>query len=275
MLSLSAFASHDWGRDALNHKRVAKVVSLLRERAGLNVWFDETHMRGNVLDSMCRGIDESDCVLVFVTAAYVDKVQRGSNNDNVRREFMYASSVKADSMIAIRFDAHLGSRWQGPVGMVLGSQFYIDLSRDELITDAAITSLVQLIKTHSRHKTAAMRRLKSAARVSRWSTAKPPIRRPPADTKDGALQIGGLVLKGHEKDLAVAQPLPRGGAGPDVRGRVQKVASLLNLNTSNLHIVQILARAADTLGVAEQDDVFYERLKKVECHLGLTAFSCE
>ena len=64
--TIRVFASHDWGKYSANHARVAQIVAALRQKS-FKVWFDETHMKGNILDAMCRGIDESDVVLVFVT----------------------------------------------------------------------------------------------------------------------------------------------------------------------------------------------------------------
>jgi hypothetical protein len=137
MPPLRVFASHDWGTNAETHKRVAEVVDTLRRR-DIDVWFDETHMKGNILDAMCAGIDSADVVLVFVTRNYLHKVERGGSQDNVRREFMYAKD-HAEKMVPIRFDKDLPAKWSGPVGMVLGSQLYVDLSvpgREAELVDA-------------------------------------------------------------------------------------------------------------------------------------------
>lgn len=123
---LKVFASHDWGLDGANHRKVAQVVEELNRR-GLDVWFDETHMRGNLLDSICSGIDSSDVVLIFVTRRYLSKVESGDDRDNVRREFMYASA-RPDRMIPVRFDAELPTVWSGPVALLLGSHLYVDLT---------------------------------------------------------------------------------------------------------------------------------------------------
>ncbi len=88
---IKVFASHDWGEHASNHVRVREIVQLLRQ-SGLDVWFAESHMRGNIIDAMCEGIDESDLVLCFITRNYLDKVASGDkcSRDNCRREFMCA-----------------------------------------------------------------------------------------------------------------------------------------------------------------------------------------
>lgn len=133
------FASHDWGKEGANHAAVKAVVQELRAR-GIDVWFDDTHMKGNVLDAMTAGIDASDIVLVFVTRNYVSKV-KSTDTDNVRREFMYAAQ-QPHKLVAVRFDAELPHRWDGPVGMVLGCQLYTDLST---VTPRAMDALVSTI----------------------------------------------------------------------------------------------------------------------------------
>lgn len=142
--TIRVFASHDWGKDNRNHKKVSIVVDALRGR-GIDVWFDETHMKGNILDSMCKGIDDSDVVLIFVTQNYISKVESGGDADNVRREFMYASK-NPKKLLAIRFDSHLVSNWPGPVGMVLGSHLYTDLTT---IHDKTIDNLFHSIRTQT------------------------------------------------------------------------------------------------------------------------------
>ena len=51
--------THDWGADELgrdNHARVQKVYEAL-VREGLEAWFDEKQMVGNVARQMVDGID--------------------------------------------------------------------------------------------------------------------------------------------------------------------------------------------------------------------------
>ena len=137
MSIIRVFASHDWGKDGVNHSRVARVVGELRHR-NLAVWFDETHMRGNILDAMCRGIDSADVVLVFLTSNYMKKVESGNDSDNVRREFMYAANTP-DKFLCVKFESSIRTPWTGPVRMFLGSQFYVDMtgmSRIDALVDA-------------------------------------------------------------------------------------------------------------------------------------------
>lgn len=137
------FASHDWGSKGENHARVARVVAELRSR-NFDVWFDETHMRGNILDAMCRGMDSSDIILVFVTSNYMKKVESGNDSDNVRREFMYGSGTPK-KFLCVKFE-EIPVRWTGPVSMILGSQLYVDLTE---ITPKGIDALVDAIRHRS------------------------------------------------------------------------------------------------------------------------------
>ena len=71
-----AFFTHDWGTDDEgrdNHDRVIRVCEALRRRGGLSVWLDEDEMRGDVNQQMTDGIDDSACVVAFVTKRYIDK----------------------------------------------------------------------------------------------------------------------------------------------------------------------------------------------------------
>ena len=142
MPTIRCFASHDWGKDASNHNKVRVVVQKLKER-GIDVWFDETHMKGNILTSMCKGIDTSDVVLIFVTQNYISKVQDGDEKDNVRREFMYAADNCPEKLLSVRFEKSLPSKWTGPVGMVLGASLYVDMCG---VQEESIDSLVQSVR---------------------------------------------------------------------------------------------------------------------------------
>ena len=140
------FASHAWGANNMTHRRVATVVTDLRA-AGHSVWFDETDMKGNLLDAMCRGIDECDFFLVFVTQGYIEKVRRGNASDNVRREFMYASQHCPNRMVAIKFDSQLPRTWGGPVGMLMGAELYADLSASTLTSSERVSRITSVLST--------------------------------------------------------------------------------------------------------------------------------
>ena len=138
------FASHDWGVNGANHARVREVVEALRQ-AGHAVWFDENEMKGNLLDDMCNGIDNCDAILIFVTANYIQKIASGNDRDNCRREFMYAQRRHGTRrMVTIRFESHLQSKWNGPIGMLLGERLYVDMSQDHT-SSTKIDELIRLL----------------------------------------------------------------------------------------------------------------------------------
>ena len=139
-MALRVFASHDWGKKGGNHARVRRVVHRLLAHQ-IRVWFDETHMHGNMVDAMCKGIDRSDVVLVFVTRNYMRKVEDGDDTDNVRREFMYAAGTP-DKFVVVKFE-ELPDLWTGPVRMLLGAQKYVDMTE---ITEASVKALVDAVR---------------------------------------------------------------------------------------------------------------------------------
>jgi hypothetical protein len=72
-----AFLTHTWREDTQdrdNHDRVAMIIAELKKQ-GIPVWFDEERMQGaRIVSEMCDGIDDSECVVCFVTQTYIDKV---------------------------------------------------------------------------------------------------------------------------------------------------------------------------------------------------------
>ena len=79
------FLTHDWGKDELqrdNHARVSEVCKRLKA-AGLTPWFDEDQMRGDIHKTMSDALNNSACVVVFITRRYVEKASgNGPNGKN-------------------------------------------------------------------------------------------------------------------------------------------------------------------------------------------------
>jgi hypothetical protein len=123
------FLTHTWQKDEEGrptHDRVARVHAGLRDR-GVQSWFDEESMRGDVVDQMVAGIETSAVIVVFITKKYIDKVASGNASDNCRREFMYADRKKtASRMIPVPMERCVAdpNQWNGPVGMTLGGLLY-------------------------------------------------------------------------------------------------------------------------------------------------------
>lgn len=128
------FLTHDWGvvNGVDNHARVSKINAALQAK-GLTTWFDSEQMEGNIKQKMTSGIDNAQCIIVFITGRYVEKVASDNAEDNCQLEFNYASMRKtASKMIPVVMEKGMRntSEWEGAVGMVLGSRLYIDVAGD-------------------------------------------------------------------------------------------------------------------------------------------------
>lgn len=80
---------------------------------------------------MASGIDNSQCVVVFITKRYVDKVGGTNPEDNCQLEFNYAARRKgANKMIGVVMEKRMSdtSTWVGEVGLVLGGRLYADMT---------------------------------------------------------------------------------------------------------------------------------------------------
>lgn len=239
---MKIFASHDWGKQGANHARVAEVVSMLKDR-GVDVWFDSIDMEGNIVQSMCDGIDGCDLVLVFVTANYLSKVQSANELDNVRREFMYAIQTKSGCMLAVRLEESLPRVWKGPVGMILGANLYNDL---RVISDSSVDALVSSIR----------RKVNTNA----W--------------KHTTLEcLGRTALK-----VAACPREATTGGVPSVRTRVRKARDLLGLTVNESdHTRELVDRLFESVvkksarhDGASRSHTMMDKLERIEVELGIS-----
>ena len=128
------FLSHNWGDNNLNHKKIATINSALQKR-GLVTWFDENEMEGNIRFKMAEGIDNTKCVIVFITDQYRNKVNGIDMKDNCKYEFSYAvNQLGPQNMIPVVMEASMRNTydWKGELGAALGSMLYIDFVEDQL-----------------------------------------------------------------------------------------------------------------------------------------------
>jgi hypothetical protein len=248
-MSLRLFASHDWGKNAGNHARVKEVVESLRG-IGYSVWLDENEMRGNLVDDMCTGIDESDVVLVFVTRNYMKKVQSGNDGDNCRREFMYAQRRHGTSrMVTIRFDTDLPSKWSGPLGMLLGDRMYADLSVDHTSKDKMM-ELVRLFPT------------KMAARNAIKTTMQ--------NTKNVVVAKKQMKTSAAESDILLPPVKGVGYRKDGVRGRVNRLmqeAGMSEKEGERTH--EKLVRLMASMGIDTEKAPLYVNVARAEEQLGV------
>ena len=83
---------------------------------------------------MVQGIDNANCVVVFITRRYVEKVSGENASDNCQLEFNYAGLQKTGTnMIAVVMEPDMrNTKMWGECGMVLGNNLYIDMSGNDL-----------------------------------------------------------------------------------------------------------------------------------------------
>jgi len=152
------FLSHDWGADTekRNHRRVAEIKRRLQAR-GLTPWFDSDVPIDDLTDALSHGIDSSQCVIVFITQNYIDKVGGRNSEDNCRKEFKYAVKRKTvEKLIPVVMEEQCRNQanWTGRVGVELNDHLYVamwgdvyDESYMEMPMDELYNRIMEIIKT--------------------------------------------------------------------------------------------------------------------------------
>jgi hypothetical protein len=128
------FISHNWGQDNKNHKAVSVINEAIRKR-GFTTWFDENEIDGNIRFKMAEGIDNTSCIVVFITKEYRDKVNGVDMKDNCKYEFTYAmNQLGSQNMIPVIMQSDMKDthKWKGELGAALGSMLFIDLSQENI-----------------------------------------------------------------------------------------------------------------------------------------------
>lgn len=140
IIQSDCFLSHNWGEKHINHQHVQKINVALQKR-GLNTWFDENKLDGNIRYKMAEGIDNTKCVVVFVTKEYRDKVNGLDMKDNCKYEFAYAmNQLGSQNMVSVVMEAEMRetNKWKGELGAALGSMLFVDLSSIENYSEIEI-----------------------------------------------------------------------------------------------------------------------------------------
>eukprot|EP00959_Pyramimonas_sp_CCMP1952_P455131 9471064-Pyramimonas_sp.AAC.1 len=97
---------------------------------GIKTWFDGEQMKGNIVDQMTKGIDNSVCSVVCITKNYEAKVGgRGARGlqDNCKIEYNYALNHQGvERMIPVVMESRMAnpSAWRGALGAAFGSILY-------------------------------------------------------------------------------------------------------------------------------------------------------
>ena len=101
------FLSHAWSKDEQDrdtHARVSKINRWLNDK-WIDTWFDEKDLHDDITRAMTSGIDNTKCVVVFITKRYIEKVNGTNPNDNCKREFEYAERTKGvDKLVSVVFE---------------------------------------------------------------------------------------------------------------------------------------------------------------------------
>ena len=132
------FLSHAWGNDSLNrdnHERCKELYNLLVDK-GYSVWFDENDMKGNIDNSIMKGINNAKIILLCLTEKYCNKINSAVNNnlpnDNCYKEWSY-SLFKQKLIIPIIMEDNMKKIYtntDGIIQMYLNNTLYIDLSEN-------------------------------------------------------------------------------------------------------------------------------------------------
>ena len=131
-IQTDCFLSHNWGEKHINHLKVKTINDVLKQK-GLKTWLDENKIDGNIRFKMAEGIDNTKCMVVFITREYRDKVNGMDMKDNCKYEFTYAmNQFGSQNMIPVVMEPEMRetNKWKGELGAALGSMLYIDFTVD-------------------------------------------------------------------------------------------------------------------------------------------------
>ena len=97
----------------------------------IETWFDDDRMTGSVQHKVAEGIDNTKCVVVFVTQRYLDKVNSDDINDNCNFEFGYVVRKRGNNIITVCMEHRLRNplTWSGKEGAALGGWFALHRQR--------------------------------------------------------------------------------------------------------------------------------------------------
>ena len=100
---------------------------------GLVTWFDEERMEGRIMATMSAAVENTRCVIVFITDAYRNKVNGEDEKDNCQYEFSYAArldSLGPQKMIPVVMEPGMraSTSWRGILAGNLHNKLYVDLS---------------------------------------------------------------------------------------------------------------------------------------------------
>ena len=78
------FLSHAWKKDSLGrdtHELVKKLNKKLIDSNKVFTWLDEEQLSGHLIQSITKGIDKCDVIIICITRAYIDKCANETNDN--------------------------------------------------------------------------------------------------------------------------------------------------------------------------------------------------
>lgn len=163
------------GRDT--HERVKQVCAGLKSH-GWTTWFDEEDMAdtsGNIDSSMASGIEDCDAVIVFLTQAYIERVNHASRNprsrSNCKKEWDYSHAL-GKIVLPVSFEPSVRP-WTGENGLIsmhFASSLAVDGSGDDTAeTVSAIDRSLSRLQLRPNSKGKGERKWPSAYRLGQLS----------------------------------------------------------------------------------------------------------
>ena len=121
------FLSHNWGLDELgrdNHARVSNINEELR-KLGYRTWFDKEQIKDEIFNQSTVGIQETQCVIFFITKKYYEEVIVEHTND-------FKTRVKTSKLLAVIMEKGMMNINQctGAVDKFLGGRKFVDMSEE-------------------------------------------------------------------------------------------------------------------------------------------------
>lgn len=98
---------------------------------GLVTWFDSDRLIGHVQQTMASDVENTECVVVFITATYRDKINGTDLGDNCLFEFNHAVQQSGpQKMVPVVMEAGMRNPrdWKGILGANLGTFLHVDMS---------------------------------------------------------------------------------------------------------------------------------------------------
>jgi hypothetical protein len=136
MTMTDGFATHDWGLDPdsfnrFNHDKVKTVCSILKGM-GTNLWFDEERMElANIRNQMTLAIENTRCLVAFITENYQTKVNSMESSDACYFEFNFAClKLSNHSIIPVVMEKSMlnQKKWKGRLAAELGNHLFVDMT---------------------------------------------------------------------------------------------------------------------------------------------------